>query len=85
MFCLTPKAAPVLFTPHLKFNEAFHMKKKKKEKKKKKKEKKDVKQTNIIARYFKYIKIVQRSTLLYITCLNVLPLQIIGRYFKGTK
>lgn len=25
MFCLAPKAAPVLFTPRLKFNETLHV------------------------------------------------------------
>lgn len=83
MFCLAPKAAPVLFTPHLKFNETFHVAGGGRV------EKRNVKPTNITAKYLKYIlkyiKVAQRSILLHITRLSVLPLQIIGRYFKGTE
>lgn len=80
MFCLAPKAAPVLFTPRLKFNETFHV-----AGGGRRVEKRNVKPTNITARYLKYIEVAQRSILLHITRLSVLPLQIIGRYFKGTE
>lgn len=83
MFCLAPKAAPVLFTPRLKFNETLHVAAGGEV------GKRNVKPTNITARYLKYIlkyiEVAQRSILLHITRLSVLPLQIIGRYFKGTE